>query len=329
MDEAKIIEVSDGEDGSRLDKWLKKHVPSMPNSLMYKLFRKRAFKVDGKRAKADYKLIAGQSVRIPPMEEREINERKKEYRVSDYDRKMIRSSILFEDEHIIAINKPAGLAVQGGTNTKRHLDGIVTALVGKNETPPKIVHRLDKDTSGVMLLAKTDKAARELGFMFKGKDIRKCYWALTVPAPDMDNGTIRGAIRKAGGEGKEKMIIDEEKGKKSTTEFVIIDRAHNKAAFVAFWPRTGRTHQIRVHAAQALGTPILGDGKYGGKGAFLEGDLEIPKKVHLHARNISLNHPLKNGRIDVTAPLPDDMIRSWKELGFNPNHKGDPFKGIE
>ncbi len=328
MTQAKLVKVLQGEEGSRLDKWLHKKIPSMPRSLMQKLFRKRAFKVDGKRAKADQLLEIGQIVRIPPIEERDI--KKIPHKISEKDKKLIKSMVIFDDGHVIALNKPAGIAVQGGTNIKKHIDAMLDALVDKNGNRPKIVHRLDKDTSGVLLLARTDRAARELGHMFKGKDIRKYYWAITASTPETDSGTIRAAIRKGGGEGKEKMRIDEVNGKKATTEFAVIDRAHKKAAFVTFWPRTGRTHQIRVHAAQILNAPIMGDGKYGGKGAFLEGNIDIVKeRVHLHARRIILPHPTKSGILDITAPLSTDLVRSWKSLGFNSNYKGDPFENLE
>lgn len=330
MAEVQNIEVTAGDDGARLDRWLRKNVPYMPYSLMQRLFRKRAFKIDGKRAKGDQIVNAGQIIKIPAIEVGEVKTfQKDDAYISEKDKKLIRSMVIFEDDHIIAINKPAGIAVQGGTKIKKHIDDLVIALVPRSEQKPKIVHRLDKDTSGVMILAKTDKAARELGFLFKGKGIRKYYWALVVGNPSEKSGTIRAAIRKGGGEGKERMIIDEIGGKKSTTDFYVVDHAHNKVSFMAFWPRTGRTHQIRVHSAQILGCPILGDGKYAGQGAFIDTDLDIMEKVHLHAKRMIFPHPITNKVIDINAPLPEEMERSWKALGFNAHYKGDPFEDHE
>ena len=316
------IKVSDDEDGQRIDRFLQKHLKGVPFGLLQKLMRKGQIRVDSKRVKSSTRLESGQSVRIPPMEERKPAERK----LSEKDADFIRSIVLYDDGDIIALNKPAGLATQGGTNIKRHVDGMLDALINEEGVRPRLVHRLDKDTSGLLLLARSADVARKMGEMFKGHDIRKIYWALTVPAPEMNDGEIRAPIMKAGGAGQEKMIIDDG-GQHATTLFDIVERAHKQIAFVAFWPRTGRTHQIRVHAAH-MGCPILGDGKYGGEDAHLEG-MEYPKRVHLHARSVRFKHPMTRKFLEISAPLADELKKSWKDFGFDDNSDYPAFEDVK
>jgi 23S rRNA pseudouridine955/2504/2580 synthase len=226
----------------------------------------------------------------------------------------------------MAINKPHGLAVQGGTGTRYHLDALLEAFVKKEgDVKPRLVHRLDKDTSGVMLLARNAKVARVLGMSFKSRDIKKIYWALVSPNPEEPEGEIRAPLAKQPfGSSKEKMVVDEEEGKPASTWYKVIERAGDMAAFVAFWPRTGRTHQIRAHA-ELVGFPLIGDTKYCDideyehikqKGAF-EG-LKIADRLHLHAHRLTLPHPTRKGQtLELIAPLPDDLKKSWQELGFD------------
>lgn len=316
------IEVSEDEDGQRLDRFLQKHLKGTPIGLLQKLMRKGQIRVDSKRVKTNTRISAGQSVRIPPLEKKDSNTKK----VSDKDADLIRSLVIYDQGGILAINKPAGLATQGGTNIKRHIDGMLPALADKDGVVPRLVHRLDKDTSGVLLLARSAEMARELGKVFQGRQIRKIYWALTVPAPEMNSGEIRAPLKKVGGEGNEKMAVDND-GQGAITLFDVIDRAHKQLAFVAFWPRTGRTHQIRVHAAY-MGCPILGDGKYGGSDAMLDG-VDHVKRVHLHARSIHFKHPKTGKDINVSAPLSGDIEKSWKDLGFDHNSDHDVFADIK
>lgn len=318
------IEVSEDEDGQRLDRFLQKHLKGTPFGLLQKLMRKGQIRVDSKRVKASTRLEKGQSVRIPPIEEKSFEEKK---RLSDQDVDFIRSLVLYDDGDIIALNKPAGLATQGGTNIKRHIDGLLDGLMDEHKVRPRLLHRLDKDTSGVLLLARSANMARDMGKIFKGRDIRKIYWALTVPAPEMNNGEILAPICKAGGAGQEKMVVDLEEGQASTTLFDVVERAHKQVAFVAFWPRTGRTHQIRVHASH-MGCPILGDGKYGGQEAFLN-DMNHVKRVHLHARSIRFTHPKTRKMVEVFAPLADDLKESWKSFGFDPQSTYNVFDDIQ
>jgi 23S rRNA pseudouridine955/2504/2580 synthase len=316
------IEVTEDENNQRLDRFLQKHLKGTPFGLLQKLMRKGQIRVDSKRVKASTRLEAGQKVRIPPIEARE----NKAPKLSDKDAEFIRSLVIYNEGGIIALNKPAGIATQGGTGIKRHIDGMLDALTNKDGVRPRLIHRLDKDTSGVLLLAGSADIARDMGKIFSGRDIRKIYWALTVPAPEMNNGEIRAPLLKAGGAGNEKMVVDAE-GQPATTLFDIVERAHKQLAFVAFWPRTGRTHQIRVHAAH-MGCPIVGDGKYGGQEAYIEG-IDHVRRVHLHARAIRFTHPKTKKLLQIDAPLADDLVKSWKSFGFDVNSRYNAFDDIK
>jgi len=322
----RIIKVNQDDDGQRLDRWLKRVAPDLPYVLVQKLIRKGQIRIDGGRCKTDTKISGGQEVRLPPYQADRAPKDQRKSKLSDKDAQFIRSLVIHQDGDVIALNKPAGLAVQGGTKIKKHIDGMLDAFTGKNGVRPRIVHRLDKDTSGVLLLARNAKTAKKLGAMFKGRDIKKIYWAIVTPTPEIHDGKIKAPLLKAESGDKEKVTVDEKEGKFALTEYRVIERAADLAAFVAFWPRTGRTHQIRVHA-QILGSPILGDGKYGGQDAFLEG-VDHPRQLHLHARRLILPHPTQKGILDISAPLPAELAKSWKALGFNTKNKEDPFEDL-
>jgi 23S rRNA pseudouridine955/2504/2580 synthase len=258
---------------------------------------------------------------------------------------MIQAAVLWRDDHIIALNKPAGLPSQGGSGQgDRHVDGLTPALMFGYKDRPKLVHRLDKDTSGVLLLARTDRVARRLSEAFRARTTRKIYWAAVagVPAPRM--GTVRFGLVKAPGHGRggegEKMIcihpsrVEQTEGaKRATTDYAVLDSLGTRVSWCALVPITGRTHQLRAHMAE-LGHPIIGDGKYGGSGQENLGDGwgaqlggEISRKLHLHARSIAFDHPITGKRVTLTAPLPDHMARTWKTLGWHENDvPADPFE---
>ncbi len=328
------ITVTQDDDGQRLDRWLKRVAPDVPYVLVQKLLRKGQIRIDGKRVKPDTKLVAGQSVKIPPVAKLDDQHSKRGLKelqiISSEDEDFIRSLVIHDDGDVIALNKPAGIPVQGGTNIKRHIDGLLDVLVNKEGVRPRLVHRLDKDTSGILLLARSSQVAKKLGAVFKDRDVKKIYWALVSPVPNMREGTIRAPLIKAGGPDKEKMIVDEEFGKTAFTDYVVLENVGEQMAFVAFWPRTGRMHQIRVHA-QMMGTPVLGDWKYrleGEEAAELRGQfagIEHARRLHLHAHRITLKHPTQKDWLDISAPLPEDLATSWKRFGFDPNYKGDPF----
>jgi 23S rRNA pseudouridine955/2504/2580 synthase len=241
--------------------------------------------------------------------------------------------VIHRDPQALVLNKPPGLATQGGTKTTAHVDGLLDALSYGEETRPKLVHRLDKDTSGALLVARTGRAAAFFAKAFSGRTARKVYWALVVDVPSIDDGTIDLPIGKQPGTGGEKMHIDEENGSPARTRYRVIERAGNRACWVELQPFTGRTHQLRVHMA-AIGHPIVGDGKYGGAAAFLTGG--ISRKMHLHARRLRVDHP-DGGKIDVTAELPTHFAESLASLGFSqalgdalelPEDKGPPPKAV-
>lgn len=313
----------------RLDRWFKSHFPDLGYARLQKLLRTGQVRVDGARAKPSQRLEAGQVVRIPPLGDpgdgKEQKRQPKQAFVSADDARFVKSLVIFEDDDVLVIDKPAGLAVQGGTKTERHLDGMLPALAEKGGETPRLVHRLDRDTSGVMMLAKTRMAANRLGQAFKAKETRKIYWAITAGVPDPREGEISMPLGKAGGPGQERVVADPEEGKSAITWYKVIDTAGSRAALVALWPRTGRTHQLRAHMA-ALGAPIVGDGKYGGKEAFLTGG-DFPKQVHLHAREIDI--PGRGAR--VAATLPEHMRQSLVLLGLDTEDlvQDDPFEEWE
>ncbi len=321
MKDVQHITVPQDDDGQRLDRWLKKNVTEMSFVMAQKLIRTGQIRIDGKRAKPDTRIAAGQEIRLPPMDERP--EKTDGYRLRDDDAEMIIKAVLYDDGDVLAINKPAGIATQGGMNIERHIDGMLEALITKDGIKPRLVHRLDKDTSGVLLLARSAEMARKLGRMFQSRDMKKIYWAITSPAPfDMDGEIKASLIKGTTGPDKDKMIVDEKEGQKAFTNFEVMEVAGRQAAFVAFMPKTGRTHQIRVHAAHA-GFPLLGDSKYGVKAA-IEGP-GITQRLHLHARSLEFSHPVTGKRLKLSAPLPADLAKSWDALGFQKKPDHEPF----
>ncbi len=313
--------VDDDEAGMRLDRWFRSHFPALAHGQLQKLLRKGQIRLDGSRAKASDRLEAGQSIRVPPLGEGAPRSRQRtasaKSRVSDADRDMLLGCILHRDDAVIVLNKPPGLAVQGGSGTSRHVDGMLDALVSAKGERPRLVHRLDKDTSGVLILAATAKSARFLTSAFRTKDVRKLYWALVSGVPEPLTGRIDLALSKSRvadrSSGREQMIPDLEDGKRATTLYAVQEHASRTLAWVAMEPLTGRTHQLRVHMAE-LGTPIIGDGKYGGELAFPE-IAGIEMSLHLHAVATRFPHP-GGGNLTVTAELPPHMLKSWKAFGF-------------
>ncbi len=321
MKDVQHIKVPQDDDGQRLDRWLKKNVTEMSFVMAQKLIRTGQIRIDGKRAKPDTRLAAGQEIRLPPMDERP--EKTDGYRLREDDAQMIIKAVIYDDGDVMAINKPAGIATQGGMNIERHIDGMLEALTGRDGVKPRLVHRLDKDTSGVLLLARSADMARKLGRMFQSRDMKKIYWAITSPAPQDMEGEIKAPLIKGTtGPDKDKMIVDEKEGQKAYTNFEVMEVAGRTAAFVAFMPKTGRTHQIRVHAAYA-GFPLLGDSKYGVKAA-IEGP-GITQRLHLHARSLEFRHPETGKHLKLSAPLPSDLAKSWDALGFQKKPDHEPF----
>ena len=323
--------VAADEAGIRLDRWFRRRYPTLGHVQLEKLLRSGQVRLDGGRAKASDRVAAGQSVRIPPQlayapppEQRQHVETK----LGDRDRELIQSLVIYQDSSVIVLNKPSGLATQGGSGLTRHIDGMLDALAGGKRQRPRLVHRLDRDTSGVLVVARTAPAAAALAEALRHRDAAKVYWALTKGVPRPPRGTIKLALAKEGGHGPhgrdERMAAverDTEGAKPAVTDYAVLGQAGQDYAWVAAKPVTGRTHQIRVHLA-SLGTPIVGDFKYGGVGA--RGLGEIEDRLHLHARTIDIAHP-DGGRLRVTAALPPHMLKTWKLLGFDPDYAANPF----
>jgi 23S rRNA pseudouridine955/2504/2580 synthase len=307
----------------RLDRWFKRHFPTLGHGRLEKLLRTGQIRLDGKRAGASDRVTAGQVVRVPPLPAGPPPPAKPQRLApSAADTKLLQERVLYKDPDIIVINKPEGLAVQGGTGTSRHLDGLLDALRFEAKERPRLVHRLDKDTSGVLVLARSARAAARLGELFRGKTVHKVYWAITVGAPKPRDGKIDQPLAKQAGPAGERVAADNEEGDRALTYYRTVARAGDRFAWLALEPVTGRTHQLRVHCL-TLNTPILGDGKYGSAAAH-PASLPQAKKLHLHARAVAL--PLQSGKmLTVTAPLPPHMRESWDFFGFEEASERDPF----
>ena len=302
------------DDGIRVDRWFKRHLPDTSFTTVAKWARTGQLRVDGARVGPGDRIQAGQVLRVPPPEPERAEERPKRERppLSEDEAAFARELVIHKDAAALVLNKPPGLATQGGTKTVQHVDGLLDALQYEAEGRPKLVHRLDKDTSGALLVARSARAAAAFAKSFSSRTAKKIYWALVVDVPSIDDGMIELPIAKQPGTGGEKMHVDEAEGQPARTRYRVIERAGNRACWVELQPFTGRTHQLRVHMA-AIGHPIVGDGKYGGPAAFLTGN--ISRKMHLHARRIRVDHP-DGGEIDVTAELPTHFSESLASLGF-------------
>jgi 23S rRNA pseudouridine955/2504/2580 synthase len=315
MSDIRTFIVAPDDDDIRLDRWFKRHLPDTSFTTVAKWARTGQLRVDGARAAPGDRIAAGQTLRFPPPEPVPVAGKPKRERppLTDDEIAFARELVIHQDAQAFVLNKPPGLATQGGTKTLQHVDGLLDALQFDNEGRPKLVHRLDKDTSGALLVARTSRAAAFFAKAFSGRTAKKVYWALVVGVPSIEDGMIELPIAKQPGTGGEKMHVDEAEGQPARSRYRVIERAGNRAAWVELQPFTGRTHQLRVHMA-AIGHPIVGDGKYGGPEAFLTGG--ISRKMHLHSRRISVDHP-DGGKIDVEAELPTHFAESLAGLGFD------------
>ncbi len=326
--EVRQFTVSAEDDGIRLDRWFKRNLPDARFNLVSRWARTGQLRVDGKRAAPGDRVEAGQVIRVPPAEpeaEEQARPKVQRARLSDDEIAFVNEMVIHSDPVAFVVNKPPGLATQGGTKTNVHLDRLLDGLPGAETNRPKLVHRLDKDTSGALLLARTPRAAAAFSKSFSSRTARKVYWALVVGVPEIKDGFIDLPLAKQPGTGGEKMHVDEEEGLPSRTRYRVIERAGNRAAWVELQPHTGRTHQLRVHMA-AIGHPIVGDGKYGSQDAFLTGT--ISRKLHLHARRIRIDHP-DGGRVDVTAELPPHFAETLASLGFEIDQGDLPLDEIK
>ncbi|MET0364533.1 MAG: RluA family pseudouridine synthase [Sphingobium sp.] len=308
--------VNGDDDGIRLDRWFKRNMPDVTFATVSRWARTGQLRIDGARATPGDHITEGQMIRVPPADSaRPVAGKGERVRVplTDEQTAFAQDMVIHRDAQAIVINKPPGLATQGGTKTHEHVDGLLDALEYERDDRPRLVHRLDKDTSGALLLARSARSAAHFAKSFSSRTARKVYWAVVIGVPSVSDGIIDLPLAKQPGTGGEKMHVDEKEGAPARTRYRVIERAGNRAAWVELQPYTGRTHQLRVHMA-AIGFPIVGDGKYGGKDAFLTGT--ISRKMHLHARRIRIDHP-DGSPLDVRAEPPRHFLETLTDLGFD------------
>jgi 23S rRNA pseudouridine955/2504/2580 synthase len=318
MKEVRTLYVDAGEDGVRLDRWFKRRWPHLTHVQLQRLFRSGQVRVDGSRAKADSRLAAGSVIRVPPLPDAAPREAKEG--LDPKEAAFARSLVLYEDEEVLVLNKPSGLAVQGGTKTTKHVDRLLSAW-GEGLERPRLVHRLDRDTSGVLVLGKSPGAAAKLAGAFARRKAQKTYWALVVGHPKPSEGVMELPLIKRG-VGDREMVVPanpkEAGAEPAETEFVMISRAGARVAWMALRPHTGRTHQLRAHML-AMGHPILGDPKYGDAASA---SLSEGLKLQLHARRLTLPHP-SSGTLILEAPISKEMKAGFARFGFD-EHEADP-----
>lgn len=309
-------EVSADEEGMRLDRWFKAHFPTLGFGRLQKLLRSGQVRVDGKRAKTNQRLDPGQTVRIPPISDERPDVRNE---ASRRDQEALEAMTLHDDGTVLVLNKPAGLAVQGGPGLIRHVDGMLGSLANAEGQRPRLVHRLDRETAGILLIAKTRLAAKSLAESFKARETRKIYWALVAGVPSPRQGRISTWLKKQEGPDGEIMrsTLQRKAGAvHAVSQYAVVEQVAHKLSWLIMQPVTGRTHQLRVHAAE-IGHPIIGDAKY-----FNIENWQLPggvqNRLHLHAHSITIPHP-DGGILEVKAPLPAHMQQSWNLLGMDPD----------
>ena len=325
-DRVETITVLPQEAELRHDRWFKIHFPNVGYGYLQKLLRSGQVRVNGKRVEANARVAVDDEIRVPKIARDKpktiitSDTPRPEAHVTNADRDLIEGMILFEDEHVLVLNKPFGLAVQGGSGTKRHVDGMLSAMVERFGERPRLVHRLDRDTTGVLMVAKHRNAASKLGRIFQTRSAAKTYWALVRGVPAPRQGRIEAALVKAAtpeGDRVRKALPGEQAvAMHATTHYSVIERVAQKAAWVSLKPVTGRQHQLRAHM-HLIGHPIIGDNKY--EGDTTEFAAAVEQKLHLHARRLMMPHPITGGKIDVTAPLPEHMLITWEQLGLDPD----------
>ncbi len=309
----------------RLDRWFKVHYPQVTFAYLNKLTRTGQVRVGAGRCKTNSRLKEGDEIRIPPLA---FDRRPADAPAADVkpltkeERRFFDSMVIHEDQDIYVLNKPSGFAVQGGSKTFQHLDGLLMGLGADKGERPLLVHRLDRDTSGVIVVAKRRAVAASLGKLFATRLVKKTYWAIVKGVPHPPQGKIDVALIKAKGPEGDRMRAskqgEEDDEQRAVTSYNVIDKASKVAAWLSLKPLTGRQHQLRAHAAH-IGTPILGDNKYGGDLGMPDG---IENRLHLHARRLVFPHP-RSGTIDITAPLPDHILKTFSMLGFDATQYDD------
>jgi len=318
------LEVRADEGESRVDRWFRRRFPQLSQGQIEKLIRTGQVRVDGARVKASDRVGPGQVVRVPPLPDAAPKEKRSGLSPKDED--FIRGLVIHRDDDVIVLNKPHSLAVQGGTKTLRHIDALLDGLKFELENRPKLVHRLDRDTSGVLVLARHPRAAAALGEAFRDRETDKIYWAIVPGTPKPREGEIRGWMRKAPGvhdadrEMMQQAVQSDEGAVHAITQYKVLGDAGQRASWVGLKPITGRTHQLRFHMAE-IGHSIIGDPKYRGEKEVPGG---LPGALMLHARAVRLPHPTK-GQLRVIADLPPHMKSAFETLGFDAREERDPF----
>ena len=317
----KMITVDEKDDNIRVDRCVARHYPELKNGQLQRLIRGKNIRVNGAKTSADTRLHTGDILRVPPMEVSEKSNLPR--RLSKADIEFMQSLVIHKDDDVIVLNKPSGIAVQGGSGQARHIDGMLDALRFEKEEKPRLVHRLDKDTSGILLLGRSANAAAKLAEAFASREAKKVYWALVYGKPKLLSGKIDAPLAKMSGEkGGEQMRVDFENGQKAQTLYHVIDSLAKKVSWLEMMPLSGRTHQLRVHCL-TLNTPIVGDGKYMDKTRENMG-LQDEHKLHLHARAIKIPHPRK-GTLEIFAKIPQHIKNSFEFLGFDEKTAENPF----
>ncbi len=302
-----MIEITESDDGQRLERWLKSKYPSVPYAMIQKSLRNGDIRADGKKVGGEFRLAAGMKLRLPPVFKygaTPLSERN----LSKAETQAARDMVIYEDKDIIVLNKPSGVATQGGGKSSHHIDNLLKAFADKNGDKPKLVHRLDKDTSGVLVVARNRRVAERMGEIFKHREAKKTYLAITIDKPRTHEMTIRHPLNKVG----DRVVVDKENGKDAVTDYRLIAFADRDAALLAVRPETGRMHQIRVHLAH-IKCPILGDEKYGGHvadGMLAEASAE---RIWLHALALHFPHPVTGKPLSFFAPVPHPMRRHLEE----------------
>lgn len=327
MSGVESVAVGPDDDGVRLDRWFRRHYPTLTHGRLEKLLRTGQVRVDGSRARANLRLAEGQVIRVPPLKtgapDKPVHWPPP---IADKDAEAaLEALILHEDGHLIVLNKPAGLASQGGSGLSEHVDGLLATRTDRKGERPRLVHRLDRETSGLLVVAKSRKVAADLSAAFRTRKVRKTYWGLVLGVPHPLQGTIKQSLEKRMQGGEERMVpVPFGQGQRAMSHYAVVAHAGKRVAFLALRPVTGRTHQLRVHCA-VMETPLVGDAKYG-----QPHDLgpNIEDRLHLHARELAFDHPA-GGRVRYEAPLPPHMAASWQFFGFPDRLEDDPFAELD
>jgi len=314
MGQVALITVLEKDNDIRLDRWFSRHYPELKHGMLERLLKNKNIRVNKLRATAKQHVVTGDEIRIPPLDVAPKSNAIVRLKKSDID--FMQNMVLYKDDAMIILNKPAGLSVQGGSKTVRHIDGMLDALRFGKDEKPHLVHRLDKETSGVLVVARTANAASVLTSAFKGRDVHKVYWAVVKGVPKPVAGKIEAPLLKK----TDRVVVDMEAGDKAISVYNTVEALGKTAAWLELSPFTGRTHQLRVHLTDILHTPILGDDKYGK--AEITG---MASGLHLHARAIEITSPATHRKVVVVAPLSQHMQETFSFLGFNEKDRTQPF----